>query len=72
MLKTVAVVTGITSTGFPITLGNTSVAASSTTTTLNNLTLGNVTITTGTINAVKCAQSIAFHLIPVTPNHQIS
>ena len=53
MLKTVAVVTGITSTGFPITLGNTSVAASSTTTTLNNLTLGNVTITTGTINVTS-------------------
>jgi hypothetical protein len=51
MLKTVAITSGgAGSNGFPITLGNTSVAASSTTTTLNNLTLGNVTISTGTIN----------------------
>jgi hypothetical protein len=52
MLKTVSIVSGGggNGTGFPITLGNTSVAANSTTTTLNNLTLGNVTISTGTIN----------------------
>jgi hypothetical protein len=51
MLKTVAITSGgAGSNGFPITLGNTSVDASSTTTTLNNLTLGNVTISTGTIN----------------------
>jgi hypothetical protein len=36
-------------TGFPITLGNTSIAASSTTTSVGNLTLTNVTISSGTI-----------------------
>jgi len=45
MLKTVSSSGG--SSGFPITLGNTSVAASSTTTSLGNLTLTNVTITSG-------------------------
>lgn len=38
-------------TGFPITLGNTSIAASSTTTSVGNLTLTNVTISSGTITA---------------------
>jgi len=54
MLKTAS---GGGSTGFPITLGNTTIAASSTTTNVGNLTLtnanlisSNVTITGGSIN----------------------
>ena len=43
--------TAAASSGFPITLGNTSIAASSTTTTVGNLTINNATIGSGTVNA---------------------
>jgi len=48
MLKTVSSVGGGSS-GFPITLGNTTINASSTTTTLSNLTLNNVIISSGSV-----------------------
>ena len=51
MLKTVSSASGGSS-GFPITLGNTSIAAGSTTNTIGNLTLSNVTITSGTENNI--------------------
>ena len=52
MLKTVSGASGGSS-GFPITLGNTSITAGSTTTTLSNLTLNNVTINGTTENNIS-------------------
>ena len=49
MLKTVSSASGG---GFPIVLGNTSIASGSTTTNISNLTLSNVTITSGTQNNI--------------------
>ena len=49
MLKTVSSASGG---GFPIVLGNTSIASGSTTTNISNLTLSNVTITSGTENNI--------------------
>jgi lipopolysaccharide export system protein LptA len=48
MLKTVSS-SGGGSSGFPITLGNTTIAAGSTTTNVGNLTLANATITSGNV-----------------------
>jgi hypothetical protein len=53
MLKTVSSAGGAVSNGFPIILGNTSIAAGSTTTTLGNLTLNNVVINGTTENGVQ-------------------
>jgi len=50
MLKTVSS-SGGGSSGFPITLGNTTIASGSTTTNVGNLTLANATITSGTITS---------------------
>ena len=52
MLKTVSGAS-VGSSGFPITLGNTSITAGSTTTTLSNLTLNNVTINGTTENNIS-------------------